>query len=272
MNKIRLIALLFSLAFFMNFMAEAKVDQRLNPVAINYLRKSPKNSYKFIVTGDNREGDEIFLKILKDARKHQPEFAVHTGDFVAKGGYGEYRRFMSYLKRSTFPVIPAIGNHEIYQKGRRWYNQFFGPTYFAFNYGNDRFIYLDNADGKLSNGQLKWLEGQLKIKSRYTFLAMHMPPMNIVWWHAFEEGAKAMVKLAQKYKVNYAFFGHIHIYDKRESKGVKFIVSGGAGAPLFRMPLYFSPEGGAFNHYLLIEVDDKGIKEKVVRLNQVKAF
>lgn len=243
-------------------------DQRLNPQAIQRLQqhKSDKNSYRFVVTGDNRDGDSIFLRILREAAQHQPRFMLHTGDFVSTGTYSQYQRFIGYLRPNPYPVLPVVGNHEVYQGGRKWYNQFFGPSYFAFTYGPDHYIFVDNADAKVSPGQLQWLEQQLQQKHRYTFVVMHMPPRNIIWFHAFGDGARPLMNLVEKYRANYVLMGHIHIYDKMVSNGVNYIVSGGAGAPLYRMPLYISPEGGAFSHYLLMHVSPEGIREEVVPL------
>ena len=75
-----------------------------------------------------------------------------------------------------------------------------------------------------------------------------------------------MMRLVELYKANYVFMGHVHIYDKMINRGVNYLISGGAGAPLFRMPLYFHEEGGAFNHFVLIQVSNQGIKEQIVPL------
>lgn len=223
-------------------------------------------SYSFVVTGDNREGDGIFEQILQQAAYYRPRFMLHTGDFVASGQYRQYLGFMRYVQRAAFPVITALGNHDIIAQGRKWYQRYFGLSYFAFTYGPDRFMVLDNANGSLSDGQLHWLEGELKKPARYRFIAMHMPPQNIIWFHAFDQGARKLMTLASKYHVNYVFAGHIHVYDRMEYQGVVYIVSGSAGAPMYRMPLYIDPEGGAFYHFVLMQVSDAGIKEQIVHL------
>ena len=251
------------------FQLMAETDENLlNPLAIKKINQhSNKASYKFVVTGDNRDGDQILLKVFKDAERFQPRFAIHTGDFIPSGTQQQYLTFIDHLKKAIFPVIPAIGNHDAYKGGRKWYNQYFGKSYFAFDHGSDRFIFLDNAEGVITAGQMEWFEKQLKLKRRYKFVAMHKPAYNTVWFHAFSgESAEKMLQLVDKYKPNYVFYGHIHIYDKMVRNGVTYIVSGGAGAPLYRMPVYLSPEGGAFHHYMLMEVTDQGIKENVVRL------
>lgn len=231
-------------------------------------KQTQTQSYSFVVAGDNRDGDAILLEIFKRARHFQPRFMLHSGDFVPEGRKQEYLNFLSLLKQAPFPVLPAIGNHEIYHQGRRWYTAFFGPSDFVMDYGPDRFVWLDNAEKRLTQAQLNWLNQVLSVKKRYKFLIMHHPPQNIFWFYAFNEGSETLIKIAEKHRVNYVFMGHIHIYDKMESEGVKWLISGGAGAPLYRMPLYFSPEGGAYPHFLVLQVGPKGITEKLIRLDR----
>lgn len=224
--------------------------------------------YTFVVAGDNRDGDAVLKQIFKRAKDFRPRFMLHTGDFVPEGHKAEYLQFIKLLKQAPFPVLPAIGNHEIYNQGRRWYSAFFGPGDFFMDYGPDRFVWLDNAEKKVTTAQLKWLNQVLGVKKRYKFLIMHHPTQNIFWFYAFHEGAEALIQTVEKHKVNYVFMGHIHIYDKMESEGVKWVISGGAGAPLYRMPLYFSAEGGAYPHFLVFQVSPTGIKERLIRLDR----
>lgn len=240
-----------------------------NTTSLQRLRaKAKARTYRFVVTGDNREGNTVFRKILNQAQHYQPDFMLHSGDFVPRGSYLEYQQFSNILYGVPFPLLFALGNHEIYNpQGRKWFQQFMSrQTYFAFDIGPDRFIVADNANGDLSPGQLRWLEVQLQLRRRYKFVVMHMPPRNVIWFHAFGgPGAIRLLQLVEKYQVNYAFFGHIHIYDEMISNGVHYVVSGGAGAPMFQMPLYISPQGGAFPHFLVMDVSDKGIRQQLVK-------
>ncbi|MGV3523649.1 MAG: metallophosphoesterase family protein [Candidatus Sericytochromatia bacterium] len=222
--------------------------------------------YSFVVTGDNRDGDAVFGQLLTQAGYYKPRFMLHTGDFVRAGGQSEYQQFLGLIGRASYPVLPALGNHDAVNGGRKWYAQYFGAAVFAFAYGPDRFFFLDNANAIMPETQLKWLEAELQKPARYRFVVMHMPPRNMIWFHAFSKGSVALLDLLARYKVNYTLMGHIHIYDRMNYKGVNYLVSGGAGAPLYRMPLYFSDKGGAFYHYVLFQVSDSGIRERLVPL------
>lgn len=246
------------------FSAQA-AEARINPDALAALKQDRSvQAYSFVITGDNRDGDGVLKQILKQAAYYQPRFMIHTGDFVSQGYQREYLGFLSLLRRAAFPVLLAAGNHEIYNGGRKWFQRYIGPERFAFSYGPDRYIFLDNADGELRSDQLAWLENELQQSARYRFVVAHMPPRNLYWFHAFSTGAKEMMKLVERYKANYVLLGHMHIYDKMQHNGVNYVISGGAGGPLYRMPFYFSPEGGAYYHFVLLQISDRGIKERVV--------
>ena len=265
--KTRLLGVIVVISIPLNCVPVWATWPELNTHSIQHLEsKESILSYQFVVTGDNRKGNAIFAKILNQAKAYHPHFMLHTGDFVGSGQKIEYLNFMALIKKSPFPVLTAVGNHEILNQGRYWYQHYFGKSYFSFAYGPDRFIILDNANDELSAGQLKWLEEALKKPARYRFLVMHQPPRNVIWFHAFDKGAKKLMALASKYKVNYVFMGHAHIYDRMEYQNVIYIISGSAGAPMYRMPLYISPEGGAFQHFVSIQVSDQGIQEEIVKI------
>lgn len=229
-------------------------------------RARQTENYSFVVTGDNRDGDAVFAKILRRARDYSPRFMLHTGDFVPAGGEQDYLRFLGTVQAAPFPVLPVLGNHDVVGRGRQHYTRLFGPAEFAFSYGRDRFIFVDNSAGKVTAAQRKRLAAELKKPARYRFVIMHMPPGNVIWFHAFTDGSQETMRTLEAGKADLVFLGHIHIFDKMEFQGVKYIVSGGAGAPLYRMPLYFSDRGGAFHHFTLIQVNGQGISDKVVEI------
>lgn len=222
--------------------------------------------YSFVVAGDNRDGDAVFRRILKQAGYYQPRFMLHTGDFVSHGTHAQYQKFMQLSARASYPVLPVLGNHDALNQGRRWYQRYYGPADYAFSYGQDRFIFLDNANYALDAQQLNWLKTQLQLPARYRFVVAHMPPQSLIWFHAFEQGAEKMMRILERYGAHYAFFGHMHIFDKRISHEVNYVITGGAGAPQYRMPLYYSQRGGAYDHFVLMQVSDAGILDRVVRL------
>ncbi len=222
--------------------------------------------YRFVLAGDNRDGNTVFQQILTQASAHQPAFMLHSGDFVPLGRKAEYHQLLTLLDQARFPVFLAMGNHDAYQGGERWYRTFLGSPDDYFDYGPDRFVLLNNAEGQLTAAQLQWLDRILSAPRRYRFVVMHHPPRSLIWFHAFAQGAAELRKIVIKHRVQAVLMGHMHIYDSYTDQGVRWIVSGGAGAPLYRMPLYFSAEGGAYPHFVVFEVTPRGVRESVVRL------
>jgi len=230
-------------------------------------QKQPGSSYRFVVAGDNRDGNRILAQILQQAAKEHPDFMLHSGDFVALGQKQEYLNLLKLLDRAPFPIFAAMGNHEIYQGGEKWYRSYFGNPDFYFDVGPDRFVILNNANAALKPEQIQWLDQVLQRPRRYKFLLMHYPPQNLIWFYAFSEGANRLREVVTRHHVNYVFMGHIHIYDQLIQDGVHWLISGGAGAPLYRMPLYYSPQGGAYSHYVVMDISPEGIRETLRPLN-----
>ena len=222
--------------------------------------------YRFVLAGDNRDGNAVFMQILRHASTYKPAFMLHSGDFVPLGRKAEYRQLLALLDQVRFPVFLAMGNHDAYQGGERWYRTFLGSPDDYFDYGPDRFVLLNNAAGQLTSQQLQWLDRILSAPRRHRFVVMHYPPQSLIWFHAFAQGAAELRKIVIKHRVQAVLMGHMHIYDSYTDEGVRWIVSGGAGAPLYRMPLYFSAEGGAFPHFVAFDVTPRGVQETVVRL------
>jgi 3',5'-cyclic AMP phosphodiesterase CpdA len=223
--------------------------------------QSPKE-FSFVVLGDNRGGHEIFQGILKeiDTMDPTPLFIVNTGDFVSSGTENQYRRFLEMIRVTSIPFIVIPGNHDYYFGGKKRYKRYFGRSYFYFDLGeNLRFIFLDNADSGFGRQQLDWLSGLLDTQRR-TFLFMHRPPPIQEWcYHPFIRDVKEFLNMATlKRGVTGVFCSHIHGYSYKEHKGVRYIVTGGAGARLMR----HIPKVEPINHYVIVRLKADGTEWK----------
>ncbi len=212
--------------------------------------------------GDNRDGDAIFKKILEETNYMDPPplFVVDNGDLVPAGLDSQYQNFLSMIShcRSSFLTVP--GNHDYDNGGASLYRKYFGDPYYYFDLGPWRFIMLDNASGAIDDKQLNWLE-ELLAAGRKSFLFMHMPPKMKDWWHGFTDKEDAFVKLVGQKNVQAVFCGHIHAYGEREHMGARYIVSGGAGAPLHS----FFQGAKPIHHYLVVTVKRSGEWSYVVK-------
>jgi hypothetical protein len=123
---------------------------------------------------------------------------------------------------------------------------------------------LDNADGTFPDERLTWLDQQLTTPLR-KMLFMHKPPAVGNWAHAFDaspwtQNADRFTALASQRAVDRVFLGHIHAYEEKEIGGVRYVVSGGAGAPL-------DPAPHAYFHSVRVTVTQTGIRDQVERLD-----
>lgn len=229
---------------------------------------STKEGFSFVAFGDNRDGDDHFMALIDKVNMDESlDFCVNTGDFVSRSDKNLYENYLQMTSELTYPVYNVAGNHDVNPGGYSLYKKHFGPSYYSFEHKNAHFVILDNA---LANSfdykQFDWLKKDLeKNKKENVFVFLHKPlfdPTEIYKNHVMSgrETAKRLIEVFEKYKVDYVIAGHIHGYARAERNGVVYVVTGGAGAPL-----YLPREFGGFFHYVKITVAENNIYDKVVR-------
>jgi 3',5'-cyclic AMP phosphodiesterase CpdA len=236
-----------------------------SPPAQNWLAENIQNikvsdpgDYAFAVFGDNKNSHTIFPKLLQElGRDQEVRFAMDLGDIVPGGEMEKYRYFFTQVRKNlNIPLLTAIGNHDLEEKGRGLYYDLLGPFYYSFKIGRDYFIVIDDADeGRLDPWQRLWLESELQKAAQYShrFVFMHVPlfdPRGFPYHHRLGAGpAQALLDLFKKYKVSHIFASHIHSYYTGKWEGLPFTITGGGGATLVGK----DPEHDFF-HYLKVRV------------------
>ena len=113
-----------------------------------------KEPYTFVVMGDSRDNDEVFIKCLLAAASYHPLFILHVGDAVSTGSEEQFLHFLAILQKTLpdMPVFVAAGNHELTngdksEKGKVLFQQLIGPLDYVLDLPgiNARFIVLDNS-------------------------------------------------------------------------------------------------------------------------------
>jgi 3',5'-cyclic AMP phosphodiesterase CpdA len=259
-KRFRLLCILFLLFHSLGLVsythsdASTLYERSLNKYQDN-INKLSGRDFVFVVLGDSRDNDRIYKKSLAMAATFNPLFILHTGDVANDGTQEELDHFREIVQ-TTIPDIPlfvVIGNHEIVKDSKNIFKQIIGPLDYVLDSAklNLRVIVLDNADYILKPQQLNYLRQELNTKRSLNFVVMHIPPKTERWrWHAFTEGAAEFMQILSDKKVTLAFCGHIHQFDEDEIKGVKYIITGGAGAPLNR---WFFP-GDPVYHIIVVKV------------------
>ena len=143
-----------------------------------------------------------------------------------------------FLKK--YPTWPTVGNHESFggSDAMQNFSNFFGmeKNMYSFEYGNVKFIALPWPKIKENKEKLDWFENELKTANgKNIFVFKHRPHYDVgAKKYTDVEGIEsATTKLYDKYKVKVVFSGHDHIYYRTKRNNVSYIISAGAGAPIY---------------------------------------
>ncbi len=246
------------------YKTEYQVTNTLDRIKSNPAQ--PENGFSFSVWGDCRSNLHVFERLWYEMQKEDIGFSILLGDMVKGGTSGNWSKYFFPVidKYRNIPLLPVIGNHDL-GNGSAEYDYLFGLHEYCFDYGEARFIAVDNLGG-LSNNDLAWLENELAAApGKYRFVFAHIPPATIEKWshHSFSWGAEEFSKLMTKYNVTAVFMGHIHAFSTATFDGVEYIVTGGGGAPRSSR---FGPEG-KIHHYCVVHVAPQSVSYEVAKLD-----
>jgi hypothetical protein len=207
---------------------------------------------KFLVYGDNRTDPTAHAAVVRALAATTSDFLVNTGDMVEDGGRAEdWHSFFDIeakLLRDR-ALFVAIGNHELYddQAGANFarYFGFAGPGGVPQPHGtvrlsNVRFFFLNAMHDWGAGEDRRWLERELAQADNEPGLVWRIAVMHQGPWSGGPHGANATLirahlpELLEAHRVDLVFSGHDHIYERGDVGGVKYVVSGGGGAPLYR--------------------------------------
>jgi 3',5'-cyclic AMP phosphodiesterase CpdA len=240
-----------------------------SPEAMSPPPLTSEETFSFVVFGDNRDGDEIFVDLINKVNQEKDvSFALNTGDLVSHGRKKEYENYLKMVSSLKIKLYHVPGNHDLYSLGFKHFKEHFGPFYYSFDYKNSHFVVINNAfKTSFDFRQFEWLKKDLAATEKENiFVFMHRPtfdPSEIYKGYVMS-GRKTIEELMRtfkKYKVDYVFAGHIHGYARAKRDGIVYIVTGGAGAPL-----YLPKDFGGFNHYVKVRVEGKRIVDEAVRI------
>ncbi|MCD6118918.1 metallophosphoesterase [bacterium] len=224
--------------------------------------------FTFIVIGDTREGDKVHLKLLKQAEAYEPLFILNTGDYVSNGYQKEYEHYAGLVQSLRIPILNVVGNHDV-AKETAAFDRHIGLRNWYFDYGNCRFISLDNATGGFSRETLDFARKYLHT-DKTCFVAFHKPPAYDRWKvHSMDSDGSGgrggeMMELIASSNVALVFLGHIHLYDEMEIGGVPYVISGGGGAGLYKKYGFGKAEYG----FVVVKVGPDGVSHEWIPLEK----
>jgi acid phosphatase type 7 len=230
--------------------------------------------FTFTLYGDSRTDSAAHASVVRGIEAMASDFLIGTGDIVDYGSNrGAWLEFFSIERRLLRDrcLFSVVGNHELVGRSRATWMQYLtpgsqaGPSYYTFRWSNARFFMLDAMD-PWDGEQAQWLRNELSKASseaglQHRFVVMHHSP--------FSSGPhgpnraflrEGMVNLLATQRVDLLMAGHDHIYERGEMDGLKYIVSGGAGAPLY--PIERKLPGAvaeSTHHFVQVHVDGAAV-------------
>jgi hypothetical protein len=196
--------------------------------------QSKSDTFKFLVFGDpqpyNLKELEYFDRGFIEEAKNEENitFGITLGDIVGDDLtlHDDYLKVISKVGRPWYAVI---GNHDMNfdvkddSYSDESFESTFGPTTYAFNYGNVHYIVLDDIlypdprDGSgywggLREDQLKFVENDLKFvpKDKLIVLFMHIPIFEENGDSFRDEDRKKLLELISPFKNSVSFSAHTH--------------------------------------------------------------
>ena len=256
-------------------LADGKVKKGVNSLSFDATVKAkklevykvghnfPQEGYKFIVFGESKGGEHVLKRILGDINYRKPLFAVSLGDMIEKADPDEFEDFIDEKAATAVPFLTVPGVAEIDGGSRKLYENYLGQPYYSFDFKNAHFVFLDNADGTMSENQFIWLKNDLmQSKAVHTFVFAHLPPFDPRPGRPEPMGVgkqyKRLTAIFEKYNVSRVFTGGIHGYFREVRGGIPYIITGGGGSELE------SPD--SFYNYIIVNVDGDKVKDKLIKL------
>ena len=187
-------------------------------------------------------GYKSIKRCISEINLIHPDFVIISGDLVFGQLYPfeykkEYEICYEMIQLFDVPTFLVPGNHDGYRRfredGLKFWNEYFGPFNYSFDFGNYHFIGVNsyemppilrlsflfvalNWGGSISDRQLDFIEKDLKAtNSNMTFMFMHHNPI----WETKDEsfiryGYKNrlnLLNLIEQYSVDMVLAGHVHV-------------------------------------------------------------
>lgn len=243
------------------------------------------DEFTFAVFGDSRPGKDlkqprIFSMIVDTINQRLPDAVFHVGDIIygkteeRKSLKEQYSNYFKIAQRLKMKMFIAAGNHDVWdENSAAAFKEQFGYLYTSVTFGKNHFILLNSElphhECMIDGEQLAWLEKDLSEssgKGMNIFIVIHRPMFPVDGYKAksmdkYPEKRDQLHALFRKYGVRCVFSGHEHIYNETEKDGIKYIIAGGGGAPL-----YADEDKGGFYHILFFTVKDGMVSFEVKKL------
>lgn len=226
---------------------------------------TPAPALAFAVCGDSRNDPGTYRQVLEGVMAGDSEFLINTGDLVNEGTETRWKEFRDTMAGFTLPFYPVPGNHDALNGDLEGYLAHSGAPaeHYSFDRGPVHFTLADSHHGGITGAELAWLREDLSATDQpVKMVFLHHPPFDPDGTdHIMAFGNEGFMDLMVEQGVDYVFAGHIHAYAREERDGVDYVITGGAGAPL-----YGQDHPHAFHHYLHVTVQGERVTIEIVKI------
>jgi hypothetical protein len=239
--------------------------------------------FTFVVYGDNRSDGGTHARIAEAISKESFDFLIQTGDLVVTGADESAWQSFFDVESSILRdhcLFAAVGNHELHNdRFAAHFERYFAPTepaagssdaaplYGSFRWGRARFFVLNAFEEWGPGKERTWLEQALALADREAGVDLRVAVIHHGPYSAGPHGnndellAAHIDELLAAHHVDLVLSGHDHIYERGQAGPLKYLVTGGAGAPLYReiKAIPSTRKVEATYHYILATVTDAGV-------------
>ncbi len=233
--------------------------------------------FRFVLYGDTRSDHRAHAATMRAIRREGADFVVHTGDLVGDGRReAHWQKFFSIerdvLRNAVW--VPIVGNHELSRPSRVGIENFRHYVHvdedsprpeldYSLHYGNVRMILANAFDDWSSPRMRNWLEAQLtraRTEGPDDFVLV------VLHWGMHSSGphgenstlrAAGLGELFRRHRVDMVVAGHDHIDERGEERGLRYMVTGGSGAPLYKHATTrpYTQVFARQHHYVRVDVE-----------------
>lgn len=245
--------------------------------------------FRFVIYGDTRTDGSLHARMAQAIHAEAADFVLHTGDLVGDGrDDAQWHRFFGIegdLLRDA-PLVPVIGNHEIMRPGSAGIDAFRRYVHcdpaspspeldYPFAYGNVRFVVLNAFDDWTTSARRDWLDAELtraraEVPDGFVIVAMHWGLCSC-GPHGENRAARSagIDDVLRRHHVDLLVSGHDHVFERGDDDGLRYLVSGGGGAPLYRRARVrsYARAFASEHHFVRVDVEPDHLVFTAVRLD-----
>lgn len=255
---------------------------------------SSEQAIHFLAYGDNRTDPAAHGAVVRAMAGVPSDFLVHTGDFVEDGANPvQWQTFFDIEGPllATRCLFSCVGNHELTDGSGVQYARLFGPSggelpsggatlrpeHFnaTFRWGAARFFFINGMVGYRSTVDRTWLENALVAADAEPDLAWRIVVVHHGPWSSGPHGDNTrlhdakLVDLMRAHAVDIVFAGHDHLYERGFGEGLAYVVTGGGGAPVYKVDKLgkYTQKVESVRHFVDVELTRKELRVTPTRID-----